>query len=148
MMTTLQRARQGDRVTVHYIGTLDNGKIFDQRDADEPLQLTLGAGEVFPELEAQIIGMGVGEVKNIILTPEQAFGVRKDENLIRVKRELFPADAELRIAQKLAIEIGGGAQRVMRVRSFDEHEVLLDGNHDLAGCDLTFALQLIGIEES
>ncbi|PLY10930.1 MAG: peptidylprolyl isomerase [Desulfuromonas sp.] len=144
----MQRARQGDRVTVHYIGTLDNGKIFDQRDADEPLQLTLGAGEVFPELEAQIIGMGVGEVKNIILTPEQAFGVRKDENLIRVKRELFPADAELRIAQKLAIEIGGGAQRVMRVRSFDEHEVLLDGNHDLAGCDLTFALQLIGIEES
>jgi len=145
MATASLCARQGDRVTVHYIGTLDNGRIFDQRDGDDPLELTLGAGEVFSELEAQIIGMELGEVKNITLTPEQAYGTRKDENLIRVKRELFPADAELRIAQKLAIEIGGGAQRVVRVRAFDDHEVLLDGNHDLAGCELTFALQLVSI---
>jgi len=139
-------AQAGDRVTVHYIGTLDNGRIFDQRDGDDPLELTLGAGEVFPALEEQIVGMAVGEVKNICLSPEQAYGPRLDANLIRVKRELFPAGAELRIAQKLAIEIGGGAQRVVRVRSFDEHEVLLDGNHDLAGCELTFALQLVAIE--
>ena len=145
MMTAKQTARKGDRVRVHYIGTLDNGRIFDQRDGDDPLELTLGAGEVFPELEEQIIGMQVGEVKNITLAPEQAYGPRKDENLIRVKRELFPATAELRIAQKLAIEIGGGTQRVMRIRAFDEHEVLLDGNHDLAGCELTFALELVKV---
>ncbi len=82
----MQRAQHGDRVTVHYIGTLDNGRIFDQRDGDEPLSLTLGSGEVFPAMEAEIIGMKAGEVKNIHLLPEQAYGLRLEENLLKVSR--------------------------------------------------------------
>ncbi|HEX9778068.1 MAG TPA: peptidylprolyl isomerase, partial [Geopsychrobacteraceae bacterium] len=61
-------------------------------------------------------------------------------------RKLFPAERELRIGQKMVIELGGNEQRVMRIRRLDEHDVLLDGNHDLAGCELTFALQLVSIE--
>lgn len=141
----MQKAKTGDLVTVHYIGTLDNGRIFDQRDTDQPLSLTLGAEEVFPALEKAIIGMTVGEVKNIHLAAEQAYGLRLDENLLRVPRELFPSEKELRIGQKLSVELGGNSQRVMRIRQVDEREVLLDGNHDLAGCDLTFALQLVAI---
>ncbi|MGD9019394.1 MAG: FKBP-type peptidyl-prolyl cis-trans isomerase [Desulfuromonadales bacterium] len=141
----MQKAKTGDLVTVHYIGTLDNGRIFDQRDTDQPLSLTLGAEEVFPALEKAIIGMTVGEVKNIHLAAEQAYGLRLDENLLRVPRELFPSAKELRIGRKLSIELGGNSQRVMRIRQVDEREVLLDGNHDLAGCDLTFALQLVAI---
>lgn len=141
----MQKAKTGDLVTVHYIGTLDNGRIFDQRDTDQPLSLTLGAEEVFPALEKAIVGMTVGEVKNIHLSAEQAYGLRLDENLLRVPRELFPSEEELRIGQKLSVELGGNSQRVMRIRQVDEREVLLDGNHDLAGCDLTFALQLVAI---
>ena len=141
----MQKAKTGDLVTVHYIGTLDNGRIFDQRDTDQPLSLTLGAEEVFPALEKAIIGMTVGEVKNIHLAAGQAYGLRLDENLLRVPRELFPSEKELRIGQKLSVELGGNSQRVMRIRQVDEREVLLDGNHDLAGCDLTFALQLVAI---
>ena len=141
----MQSARTGDLVTVHYIGTLDNGRIFDQRDADQPLLLTLGAEDVFPALEQAIIGMAVGEVKNIHLSAEQAYGLRLDENLLRVSRELFPAGKKLHIGQKLSIELGDNTQRVMRIRQLDERDVLLDGNHDLAGCDLTFALQLVAI---
>ncbi|MGD9343481.1 MAG: FKBP-type peptidyl-prolyl cis-trans isomerase [Desulfuromonadales bacterium] len=141
----MQKAKTGDLVTVHYIGTLDNGRIFDQRDTDQPLSLTLGAEEVFPALEKAIIGMTVGEVKNIHLAAEQAYGLRLDENLLRVPRELFPSAKELRIGRKLSVELGGNSQRVMRIRQVDEREVLLDGNHDLAGCDLTFALQLVAI---
>lgn len=140
-----RRAKNGDRVTVHYIGTLDNGRIFDQRDADQPLILTLGAGEVFAGLEAGIVDMKVGEVKNIHLPAEEAFGARREENLIRVRRDMFPAGKALRIGQKLSLELGGSTQRVVRIRQFDDQEVLLDGNHDLAGCDLTFALQLVAI---
>ena len=141
----MQSARIGDLVTVHYIGTLDNGRIFDQRDADQPLLLTLGVEDVFPALEQAIIGMAVGEVKNIHLSAEQAYGLRLDENLLRVSRELFPAGKKLHIGQKLSIELAGNTQRVMRIRQLDDREVLLDGNHDLAGCDLTFALQLVAI---
>ena len=140
----MQRAQKGDRVTVHYIGTLDNGHIFDQRD-DEPLSFVIGSGEIFPDMETGIIGMKVGEVKNIHLAAEQAYGLRLDENLLKVSRKLFPADRELRIGRKLNIELAGNEQRMMRIRHVDEQEVLLDGNHDLAGCDLTFALELMEI---
>ncbi len=141
----MQRAQKGDRVTVHYIGTLDNGHIFDQRDGDEPLSFVIGSGEIFPDMETGIIGMKVGEVKNIHLAAEQAYGLRLDENLLKVSRKLFPADRELRIGRKLNIELAGNEQRMMRIRHVDEQEVLLDGNHDLAGCDLTFALELMEI---
>jgi FKBP-type peptidyl-prolyl cis-trans isomerase 2 len=96
-------------------------------------------------MEAEIIGMKVGEVKNIHLPAEQAYGLRLNANLLKVSRAMFPADRQLRIGQKLSIELGDNEQRVMRIRSFGEEEVLLDGNHDLAGCDLTFALQLVAI---
>lgn len=142
----MQRVQNGDRVTVHYIGTLDNGRIFDQREDDQPLSFTIGAGEVFPALEQEMIGMAAGEVKNIHLSADQAYGLRLDENLLTVSRKMFSAERELHIGQKMAIELGGNEQRVMRVRRIDEHVVLLDGNHDLAGCDLTFALQLARIE--
>lgn len=138
----MQRAQMGDQVTVHYIGTLDNGRIFDQRDGDQPLVFTIGGGEVFPALEQAIIGMAAGEVKNIHLSAAQAYGQRREENLLPVARELFPAGKELRVGQQLSVELGGSERRLMRVREFGEQVVLLDGNHDLAGCDLTFALKL------
>jgi FKBP-type peptidyl-prolyl cis-trans isomerase 2 len=144
----MQRAQKGDRVTIHYIGTLDNGRIFDQRDADEPLSFVIGAGEIFPDMEAEITGMKVGEVKNIHLAAEQAYGLRLEENLLKVSRDMFPADRELRIGRKLNIELADNEQRMMRIRHVDEQEVLLDGNHDLAGCDLTFALELMEISDA
>ena len=140
-----RHAKRGDRVCVHYIGTLDNGRIFDQRDGDQPLSFSLGAGEVFPALEQEVIGMAVGEVRNIHLAAEEAYGPRLAENLLNVSRSLFPAGRELQIGQKLNVELGGGEPRAMRIRKVGKEEVLLDGNHDLAGCDLTFALQLVGI---
>lgn len=142
----MRRAKSGDMVTVHYIGTLDNGRIFDQRDMDQPLTFTVGAGEVFSRLENEIVGMAVGEVKNICLLAEDAYGLRLDANLLKVSRDLFPADKELRIGQKLNVELVGKMQRMMRVRTVEEETVTLDGNHDLAGCDLTFALKLVTIE--
>jgi len=142
----MKRAETGDLVTVHYIGTLDNGRIFDQRDADDPLSFTIGNGDVFPALEREVVGMAVGEVRNIHLAAEQAFGLRREENLLSVSRDCFPPERELRIGQKLSIELGGSTKRAMRVRTVDAETVLLDGNHDLAGCDLTFALQLVAIE--
>jgi len=145
MKQPAKKAKVGDQVTVHYIGTLDNGRIFDQRDEDQPLTFTLGNNELFTALEQEIIGMSVGSVKNIHLSKEQAYGARLEENLLKVSREMFPADRQLQIGQKLSIELGGKEKRLMRIRNIEEQKVLLDGNHDLAGCDLTFALQLVEI---
>ena len=140
------RAEIGSNVTISYIGTLDNGRIFHSTDEDGPRTFTIGAGQVFPALEQAIIGMRPGDVKNILLTAAEAFGPRLQENIISVARETFPAGKEILVGQKLSIDFKGGASRVMMVTALDEVEVTLDGNHPLAGLDLTFALKLERVE--
>jgi len=142
----MQIAKPGDRVTIRYIGTLDNGRIFDSADTDNPYSFTIGAGEVFPALEKSIVGMRAGEAANIEIKAADAYGPRREENLLKLPRSHFPADRELRIGEKLSIAFGDGEKRVMCLLKFDAEEVLLDGNHPLAGLDLTFALQLDKIE--
>lgn len=140
-----RKAEKGDTVTVSYIGTLDNGKIFDNTDESGPLTITLGQDDVFPALETGIIGMKAGEVKNIFLHTRDAYGPRRPENILKVKRQLFPAEKELRVGQKLEIEFGEAGQQLMMIIDHSEEEVVLDGNHPLAGLDLTFALRLDAI---
>ena len=138
----MKPAQPGSIVTVSYIGTLDNGRIFDSTEDSGPLTFTIGNDQVFSALEQAIIGMASGETKNILIPAADAYGPRLDENIIKVKREMFPADRELRIGEKLRIEFNGGRERILIVLEQNEQEVTLDGNHPLAGLDLTFALRL------
>lgn len=142
----MKRAAIGSTVTVSYIGTLDNGKIFEDTDKTGPLIFTIGSDQVFEALEQSIIGMHAGEFKNIVLKSEEAYGPRLKENIISLARQSFPAGKEIVIGQKLSIEFKGGASRVMIVTEAGEESVTLDGNHPLAGLDLTFALRLDEVE--
>lgn len=142
----MRHAAQGRTVRVHYIGTLDNGRIFDSTEGGEPYVFTIGSGQVFRALEEAVIGMAAGEVKNIVISAADAFGERREENMLTLGRSRFPHDRELSVGQKLSIEFGGGQERVMMVSGLGEDVVTLDGNHPLAGHDLTFALKLKGIE--
>lgn len=136
-------ARPGDTVTIHYIGTLDNGRIFSSTTDDQPLTFTIGTNEVFPKLEEEILTMQEGEVRNIVIRSPDAYGEREAENIIKVERTSFPKKVQL--GQKLAIEFHGTSQRVMLVTEVGEDFVTLDGNHPLAGQDLTFALRLVTV---
>ena len=138
-------ASMGDRVAIEYIATLDNGYIFDETEG-VPQTITLGAEQIFPALEQQLLGMKAGETKNIELSCDQAYGPRLQENLLRVERSLFPVERELKLGEQISIELADGSQKVMRIRSVDPDAILLDGNHDLAGRHLTFALKLVSVE--
>jgi peptidylprolyl isomerase len=138
----MKRAEIGSTVTIRYIGTLDNGRIFHSTDEHGPQSFTIGDGQLFPALEQAIIGMQAGEVKNILLTAEEAYGPRLQENIISVSRRTFPAGKEIVAGQKLSIEFKGGTSRVMIVTAVSDSDVTLDGNHPLAGLELTFALKL------
>lgn len=135
-------ARMGDTISISYIGTLDDGTIFHSTEAEGPLTVVLGGGELFPALERAILGMRPAETKNICLCPAEAYGPRLKENIIRIARGCFPAEKEINPGQKLGIEFGGGASRMMRVTEVTHEAVTLDGNHPLSGCNLTFALRL------
>jgi len=136
----------GRTVTVSYIGTLDNGSIFHSTDEQGALTFVIGSDQVFPALEQAIIGMRVTEVKNVVLTADQAYGPRLKENIIQVSRQNFPAGKEISTGQKLSIDFKGGVSRIMVVTGVSDTDVTLDGNHPLAGCDLTFALRVDTIE--
>ena len=142
----MAQAKAGSTVTISYIGTLDNGKIFHSTDGHGPLTITLGTDQLFPALEQAIVGMHDGEVKNVVLSAAEAYGPRRQENIITVSRTTFPAGKEIAPGQKLSIEFKGGTTRVMIVTAVDESSVTLDGNHPLAGLDLTFALRVDKVE--
>ena len=137
---------QGDRVTVSYIGTLDNGRIFTSTEEQGSLTITIGANQVFPALEQAIIGMQAGEVRNIVLAAAEAYGPHLKENLLQLSRDAFPAGKEICVGQKISMEFANGTARVMLVSEVSETGVTLDGNHPLAGQELTFALRVERVE--
>lgn len=139
-------ACKGSTVTIHYIGTLDNGRIFDSTPDDDPLIFVVGSDEVFPALHEAIVGMKPGETKNVVIPAAEAFGPKKKENIIKVDRSNFPPERSLEVGNKLSIEFSSGQARVMMVTEVGDTEVTLDGNHPLAGLDLTFALRLEAVD--
>ncbi len=142
----MTQAAIGRTVTISYIGTLDNGRIFHSTEEQGPLTVTIGTDQLFPALERAIVGMRAGEVKNIVLSAEEAYGPRRQENIIQVPRHTFPAGKEIIVGQKLSIEFKGGESRIMVVTAVGDVEVTLDGNHPLAGLELTFALKVEQME--
>lgn len=141
-------AKQGDTVRIHYIGTLDNGRIFDSTEGKEPLVFTIGNNEVFPLLEQAVIDMKVGRAKNVVIPSHQAYGPRVKENTAVFKKSNLPADIDYAVGHKMQIRLPNSQEEViMLVTKVSDSEVTLDGNHVLSGLDLTFALQLDAIVE-
>lgn len=141
-----EQVSMGDTVAIEYIGTLDNGHIFDNTEG-VTRTIRIGGGQIFPAMEKALVGMSPEDVKNIELSSDQAYGPRLQENLLSVERSLFPAGRELKLGEKLSITLADGSQQAMRVRAIEPESILLDGNHDLAGRQLTFALKLVAIEK-
>jgi FKBP-type peptidyl-prolyl cis-trans isomerase 2 len=144
----MRTAQSGDTVFIHYIGILDNGRIFDSTTDDAPLRFTIGKNEIFPALEREIIGMRPGEARNILIAAADAYGPRRGENMLTLGRDSFPKDRPIAVGRKLRIEFNGRVERVMLVVEVTDAHVVLDGNHPLAGYDLTFALRLDRIENA
>lgn len=142
----MKRAEQGSTVTISYIGTLDNGRIFSSTEETGALTFTIGDDRVFAALEQAVIGMAAGEARNILIPAADAYGLRLDANILKVKRDLFPTERELRVGEKLQLQFNGGVERLMIILAADDQEVTLDGNHPLAGLDLTFALRLDSVQ--
>lgn len=142
----MSHIQPGSIVTFHYIGTLENGRIFHSTEESGPQTAVIGGGELFPALERALLGMRAGETANIVLPADEAYGPRRAENLLRLPRHHFPAERAISTGQKLSIEFSDGSARVVRVVTVDATEVTLDANHPLAGCELTFALKVVTVE--
>ena len=140
----MAEAQQGDTVRIHYTGTLRDGSVFDSSRDREPLEFTLGSGQVIPGFDSAVTGMRVGDAQTVTIPAGEAYGPRRDELVLNVPRGEFPAHVQPEVGQQL--QLSSGSERlVVTVREVSDSAVILDGNHPLAGEDLTFALELVSI---
>ncbi len=139
------QAKIGDSVKVHYTGKMDDATIFDSSVDREPMDLTLGENEVVPGFEDAIVGMLPNESKTITIPADKAYGAHNPEMVVTVDRAQFPQDLEPQVGQQLQMRQEQDQVIVVVVTDVSESNVTLDGNHPLAGKDLTFDIQLVEI---
>jgi peptidylprolyl isomerase len=141
----MQQAKSGDTVKIHYTGRLTDGSEFDSSAGRDPLEFTLGAGQVIPGLEVEIDGMTVGESQTITVPAEAAYGSRDPQKLQKVDRSLIPDDIDLNVGMQLGAKTQTGEQISFTVVDVSDQEVTVDANHPLAGRDLVFEVELVAI---
>jgi FKBP-type peptidyl-prolyl cis-trans isomerase 2 len=141
----MAQAKNGDTVTVHYTGRFADGTVFDTSVSGEPLEFTVGERQVIPGFEQAVQGMEVGHTKTVNIPSEDAYGDHDEDLVFQLEPDAFPTDLELEVGQQLQLDQPDGRVIHLRVAEITESMVTLDANHPLAGEDLTFELELVGI---
>ncbi len=142
----MPRQKNGDTVKIHYTGKLEDGTVFDTSNGPaEPLQFKIGEGKVIPGFEQAIAGMNTDDSKTTKIPAKNAYGPHLKEMVQSIDRTHFPEHIKPRIGQQLQIPQDDGKNILVKVANVSESSVTLDANHPLAGKDLTFDIQLVGI---
>ena len=141
----MTQAKQGNTVQVHYTGSLGDGTVFDSSANRSPLEFTVGQGQVIPGFEQAVDGMEIGDQKTVVIPADQAYGVRDERLVVHMDRSKLSKDLELELEDRLQVRRPDGQIMNVTVTEIAESTVTLDGNHFLAGQDLTFAIELVEI---
>ena len=141
----MSTAKSGDTVKVHYTGTLNDGREFDSSRSRDPLEFTIDSGQIIAGFNEAVTGMAVGESKSVTIPANQAYGEHNPEMVQEVPRSAIPSDIELQEGMILSARNPEGRNLNFKVVEFDTENVRVDGNHPLAGEDLTFQLELMAI---
>lgn len=139
-------AKDGDLVAVNYVGTFDDGSIFDSTEGMAPFEFTLGTGETIPGFENGVVGMQVGEVKTLNIPAAEAYGEYMDDLVVPVPKEDFPSDLEPEVGMELTAGDPNGEEMLLTVIEILDDVIVVDANHPLAGEDLTFQITLMEIK--
>lgn len=141
----MTEVKSGDTVRIHYTGTLSDGTVFDSSEGRDPLEFTVGSGQIIPGMDKHLPGMNVGEKKTIVAVAAEAYGERHDDAQQAVPREQIPAEIPLEKGLQLQMQSPQGQVIPVTVVEITDTEVTLDANHRLAGEDLTFDIELVEI---
>lgn len=142
----MSHVKQGDTVRIHYTGTLDDGTVFDSSEGRDPLEFAVGSGMIIPGLDKAIPGMEMGDKKVVNVPCLEAYGEMNPDNRQAVPRDQFPDNIPMEIGTQLQMQGPNGQAMVVTIAEVADTEVTLDANHALAGKDLTFAIEIVGID--
>jgi len=141
----MTEVKTGDTVRIHYTGTLADGSTFDSSQGREPLEFTVGSGQIIPGLDAALPGMTAGDKKTVDVPADEAYGHPDPNAKQSVSRADIPEDIPLDIGTQLQVQTPQGQVMPVTVAEVTEEQVILDANHPLAGEDLTFAIELVSV---
>ena len=136
---------KGDKVKVHYTGKLEDETVFDSSVDREPLEFEVGAGQMIPGFDKAVEGMEPGEKKSIQIPSKEAYGPRRDDMMVTIKKEEFPENVDPEVGQQLQVKRENGHVFNVVVADVSGADVTLDANHPLAGKDLFFDIELVEI---
>jgi peptidylprolyl isomerase len=137
--------KEGDTVTLHYKGSLDDGTVFDTSEGRDPLTFKVGDGQVIQGFDDGVRGMSVGEDRLISIPPDKAYGQYYEELVKVVPRSGFPPDTAPIVGLAFEMELPTGESMTVRIIDVEGDDVTLDANHLLAGEELHFDVHLISI---
>jgi peptidylprolyl isomerase len=143
----MKQVKEGDLVKVHYTGKLVNGEQFDSSVGREPLEFTVGAGQMIKGFDDAMPGMSLGEKKIINIAPEDGYGHRSEEAIIEFPKENVPADMVLEPGMPLTLSNQNGQPVPVIVVEVKDDVIIFDANHFLAGQELIFDIELVEIGE-
>jgi FKBP-type peptidyl-prolyl cis-trans isomerase SlyD len=133
-------------VSMEYTLQVDNEEI-DSSDGQDPLQFLVGHGNIISGLEREMIGMKVGESKDVVIASADGYGEFDEEAFITVPRNEFPNDIPVEEGTELTVKDDSGQSRYARIDSIEGDKVTLNFNHPLAGDELHFNVKVIGLRE-
>ena len=136
----------GKKVSLEYSVFLSDGTQIDTNIGEDPLVFVLGQNQVFPALEQELLGLTVGDTKEITLGPEDAYGAVVPDAFREVDIESVPSQYRFEGAV-LGVQDPSGGVYPIRVHRVQEEKVVLDFNHPLAGKSLKFDVKVIEVEE-
>ncbi len=136
----------GQKVKIHYTGTLDDGNQFDSSAGREPLEFEMGAGMVIPGFETGVKDMEVGEKKNIHIPSAEAYGEKRDDMVMDFERSQLPEGLEPEVGMGLQMQGPQGQPVPVQIVAVAEESITIDANHPLAGQNLNFELELVSVD--
>jgi peptidylprolyl isomerase len=139
------QAKDGDKVRVHYTGRLDDESQFDSSVGGDPLEFTLGDGDIIPGFESAVRGMAPGDRIETRIPAAEAYGERSEELVLKIDRTELPSDLDPEVGQQLQVQTADGHELIVTITKLEQYHVTLDANHPLAGEALTFAIELVEI---
>ena len=141
----MSQAKSGDTVKIHYTGTLDDGSEFDSSAGRDPLEFTVGSGQVIPGFDKAVEGMAVGDQKKVRIEAEDAYGEPSDQMVQEVPKSALPDDLEPKEGMGLQAKGQDGRVINLTVTEVSDETITVDGNHPLAGKPLNFDIELVSI---
>lgn len=142
----MSEVKKGDKVKVHYTGKLTDETIFDSSREREPIEFTVGAGQMIEGFDNAVVGMKIGDTKVVEIPSDKAYGPKRDEAIITINKNQLGEGLDPQVGMQLEATQPDGRKQILVIQEVKGEEIVLDGNHPLAGKELIFDIEVVEVQ--